>query len=56
MDVLIILVVATKQQVIVMHVLVHVLVVMVVIISDVKLVEHAMGVSTAMQNAISGMD
>ena len=24
--------------------------------SDVKLVEHAMGVSTAMQNAISGMD
>ena len=51
MDVMI-LAVTTIQQVIVLHVLV----VMVVVMSDVKLVEHAMGVSTAMQNAISGMD
>ena len=46
-----ILVVTTKQQVIVLHVLV-----VMVVMADVKLVEHAMGVSTAMQNAISGMD
>ena len=51
MDVMI-LAVTTIQQVIVLHVLI----VMMVVKANVKLVEHAMGVSTAMQNAISGMD
>ena len=50
MDVMI-LAVTTIQQVIVLHVLI-----VMVVKACVKLVEHAMGVSTAMQNAISGMD